>query len=76
MLWLRVPAKGRLTFAEQRNGLCRYPYGDPRDFENMRFCGEVADIGETYCEAHKKVCYQPRAVRVAHDKRVRKGVTG
>lgn len=48
------------TFAELAEGMCRYPYGDPRE-ANFAFCGRSAK--GAYCSGHVSICYVPLAPR-------------
>lgn len=63
-----------VSFMQLRVGSCRFPFGDPRDFEALRFCGAPSEPDQSFCPAHRAICYEPRSVRVAHDKRVSRGV--
>lgn len=46
----------RITMAEMTPTMCRYPHGDPKDWENFSFCGKpVADVGP-YCPEHRDLC--------------------
>jgi GcrA cell cycle regulator len=38
---------------------CRWPLGDPRDLNAMRFCGADHRDGKPYCERHCRIAYQP-----------------
>lgn len=42
-----------VTFFDAQPSHCRWPYGDPRDLETFRFCGEIA-IGQSYCCGHAR----------------------
>ncbi len=52
----------RVTIMELREGMCRWPIGDPTSPE-FRFCGARADIGSPYCDHHARIAYQPAADR-------------
>jgi hypothetical protein len=63
------PADG-IVFAEHRNGQCKWPLGDPRNFEQFRFCGAPAvdrfgkaDLIENYCPHHRSIAFVPRSQR-------------
>lgn len=43
------------SFAELSKGMCRYPYGDPRE-ANFAFCGRHA--AGTYCTGHHTIAYR------------------
>lgn len=49
---------GRVTLIDLRNGMCRWPIGDPRE-DSFHYCGADADIPSSYCVAHRKVAYLP-----------------
>lgn len=42
-----------VSFFDAQSCHCRWPYGDPRDLETFRFCGEPA-IGQSYCCGHAR----------------------
>lgn len=60
-----------VTIMELREGMCRWPIGDPTSAE-FRFCGARADIGVPYCSHHARIAYQPAADR----RRERKAANG
>jgi len=60
-----------VTIMELREGMCRWPIGDPTSAE-FRFCGARADIGVPYCTHHARIAYQPAADR----RRERKAANG
>lgn len=43
-----------VTFFDVRSCHCRWPYGDPRDLETFRFCGEAAPDDRPYCAGHTR----------------------
>ena len=53
-----VPMCEPVTIMELREGLCRWPLGDPTTPE-FRYCGGKAEIGVTYCPYHSRMAYQP-----------------
>ena len=57
-----LPSGEYATVLTLREGMCKWPIGDPADAE-FRFCGRRAKPGEAYCEAHAEVAYQPQAKR-------------
>ncbi|MCC5978743.1 MAG: GcrA cell cycle regulator [Salinarimonas sp.] len=61
----------RVTIMELREGMCRWPIGDPTSPE-FRFCGARSDIGSPYCDHHARIAYQPAADR----RRERKAASG
>jgi len=50
------------TVLTLREGMCKWPIGDPADTE-FRFCGRSTRPGGAYCEAHAQMAYQPQAKR-------------
>lgn len=57
-----VEAFGLLTIEGLEEGVCKFPYGDPRDLETFRYCG--VPVGkERYCGGHRRVMYAPRGTR-------------
>ncbi|MGY6628048.1 MAG: GcrA family cell cycle regulator [Oceanicaulis sp.] len=50
------------TVLTLREGMCKWPIGDPSDAE-FRFCGRSTRPGGAYCEAHAQMAYQPQAKR-------------
>ncbi len=53
-----VPISERVTIMELREGMCRWPLGDPAT-PDFRYCGGRSDITATYCAAHARMAYQP-----------------
>lgn len=60
----------RVTIMDLRDGMCRWPIGDPTSSE-FRFCGASAYTGVPYCEYHSQLAYQPSADRRREKKIVR-----
>jgi len=60
----------RVTIMDLRDGMCRWPIGDPTSSE-FRFCGASAYTGVPYCEYHSQMAYQPSADRRREKKIVR-----
>jgi len=58
----RLPNGEYATVLVLREGMCKWPIGDPTDAE-FRFCGRHAGTGNTYCEAHAQIAYQPQIRR-------------
>lgn len=52
-----APGK-RVDLLSLREGMCRWPIGDPDD-EEFGFCGRDTSEGSTYCEHHARIAYQP-----------------
>ncbi len=57
-----VPFSERVTIMELKEGMCRWPMGDPTKAE-FRFCGGKCAIGTPYCTHHARIAYQPAADR-------------
>jgi GcrA cell cycle regulator len=65
-----IPMSQRVTIMELKEGLCRWPMGDPAS-PDFRYCGaQGAGNGGPYCAYHSRVAYQPPADRRRHDRRV------
>jgi GcrA cell cycle regulator len=47
----------RVTIADLNPNMCKWPLGDPSDFDLFRYCG-LAATG-VYCRHHTKLAYQP-----------------
>ncbi len=56
------PPQEGLTIMDLREGMCRWPLGDPTRPE-FRYCGEHAMVGLPYCSHHAQIAYQPTAER-------------
>lgn len=48
----------RVTLMDLRESTCRWPLGDPAGQE-FRFCGARSSAGVPYCDAHRRLAYQP-----------------
>ena len=46
------------SFADIKDGLCRWPLGEPEDL-NFKFCGRKCAEGMVYCTEHHSLAYQP-----------------
>ena len=46
------------SFADIKDGLCRWPLGEPEDLD-FKFCGRKCDEGMIYCTEHHSLAYQP-----------------
>jgi hypothetical protein len=57
--WATLPGSRPVRLAELRGNMCRWPIGDPQQFETFRFCGCRRDLGATYCDAHNKMAFAP-----------------
>ncbi|CAJ0867394.1 hypothetical protein AMST5_01949 [freshwater sediment metagenome] len=51
-----VPSRRGITFAELREGRCKFPLGTINDPPEW-FCGEPAPIGSVYCERCQAKAY-------------------
>ncbi|WP_050752898.1 MULTISPECIES: GcrA family cell cycle regulator [unclassified Oceanicaulis] len=58
----KLPNGEYATVLTLREGMCKWPIGDPTDTE-FRFCGRHSGVGNAYCEAHAQLAYQPQAKR-------------
>ena len=57
-----IPMSRRITIMELREGVCRWPLGDPMHAD-FAYCGADCGGGKTYCEAHARVAFQPHGDR-------------
>jgi GcrA cell cycle regulator len=57
-----VPRLEGVTIMELREGVCRWPLGDPT-IPAFRYCGARAVEGLPYCPHHAQLAYQPVAER-------------
>ncbi len=57
-----APVAERVTIMDLREGMCRWPMGDPTSPE-FRFCGARSSAGAPYCQHHAQIAYQPAADR-------------
>lgn len=55
---LHIPLEERVSLVELKEGMCRWPIGDPTQ-EDFHFCGRSKVPGMPYCEFHARVAYQP-----------------
>lgn len=54
------PDNEPVTLLELRHDQCRWPLGDPRDFDTFRYCGAIKPEEEpSYCPHHARRAYQP-----------------
>jgi GcrA cell cycle regulator len=47
-----------MTFAQIKDGLCRWPLGEPEDLD-FKFCGRSSNKDKVYCSEHHELAYQP-----------------
>jgi GcrA cell cycle regulator len=57
-----VPQSEGVTIMELREGVCRWPLGDPTS-PDFRYCGARASEGLPYCAYHAQIAYQPATER-------------
>ena len=57
-----APPREGLTIMELREGMCRWPLGDPTRPE-FRYCGAHGVAGLPYCSLHAQIAYIPTAER-------------
>jgi GcrA cell cycle regulator len=56
------PQREGLTIMELREGMCRWPLGDPTT-PAFRYCGAQGLAGLPYCSHHAQIAYQPTTDR-------------
>jgi len=56
---LMIPLSRRISIMELREGLCKWPMGDPLD-GGFAYCGADSGVGKVYCDAHCRIAYQPQ----------------
>lgn len=54
-----VPMSKRISIMELREGVCRWPIGDPLQ-AGFAYCGGDCGAGRTYCEPHARLAFQPQ----------------
>ncbi|WP_036291537.1 GcrA family cell cycle regulator [Methylosinus sp. PW1] len=59
-------ASAGISILQLRNGLCRYPLGDPRA-EDFCYCG-APTRRPLYCEAHHAISFRPPEPRKSRGK--------
>jgi len=53
-----IPMTKRVSIMELREGVCRWPLGDPMSAD-FAFCGNDCSIAATYCTHHASIAFQP-----------------
>jgi GcrA cell cycle regulator len=53
-------ASKAVSFMELSETTCRWPVGDPKSIETIKFCGDNPLAGKPYCTRHCRMAYQPR----------------
>jgi GcrA cell cycle regulator len=59
-----LPASVPVRFMELRNSMCRWPIGDPHDFDSFRFCGCQRSSEAIYCETHMSLAFVPQRRKI------------
>ncbi|MCA0400065.1 MAG: GcrA cell cycle regulator [Proteobacteria bacterium] len=54
-----IPMSKRISIMELREGVCRWPMGDPLQAD-FAYCGADCGGGKTYCDAHARIAFQPQ----------------
>lgn len=63
--------EGCVTIAELKSHHCRWPFGEPRDFDAFRYCGAAKEPGAgPYCQFHFLAALTPEG-RARHEAKVR-----
>jgi GcrA cell cycle regulator len=57
-----VPMSRRVQIMELREGMCKWPIGDPMQADFV-YCGADCTFGTPYCTYHSTVAYQPALER-------------
>jgi GcrA cell cycle regulator len=57
-----VPMSRRVQIMELREGMCKWPMGDPMSAEFV-YCGGDCNFGTPYCTHHSAIAYQPAMER-------------
>ncbi len=57
-----IPMTRRVSIMELREGVCRWPLGDPLQ-SDFAFCGNDCGSGATYCGHHASIAFQPSSDR-------------
>lgn len=57
-----IPMSKRISIMELREGVCRWPLGDPLHGD-FAYCGADCGGGRTYCEPHSRMAFQPHGDR-------------
>ncbi len=57
-----VPMSRRVQIMELREGMCKWPIGDPMTVEFV-YCGADCTFGTPYCTYHSTIAYQPAVER-------------
>jgi hypothetical protein len=52
-----APVLVSVKFMQLRQGMCRWPIGDPQHFETFRFCGSACPPETSYCKTHNAIAH-------------------
>jgi hypothetical protein len=63
--WTTLPGTRPVRLSELRGDMCRWPIGDPQQYEAFRFCGCRRQLGDSYCAEHNKMAFAPAKTRAA-----------
>lgn len=59
---LNIPTALRVDLLDLREGMCRFPIGDPKE-PGFHFCGRRQEDGTSYCGHHDRITRQPAKPR-------------
>lgn len=74
--FIAIPMSPRVTIVDLNEAMCRWPLGDPSDFDAFRYCGCPAPGSSAYCAHHSKIAYQPIQDRRRERDRERRLIAG
>lgn len=57
--WKSLPGSKPVAFMDINSGMCRWPIGDPRQFDAFRFCGCACRSEARYCSVHEGIAAGP-----------------
>jgi hypothetical protein len=61
--WKPLLGSVPVRFMALRAGMCRWPIGDPHQFDKFRFCGCACSSEANYCRTHEKLALAPNRSR-------------
>jgi hypothetical protein len=67
--WNLLSSSVPVRLMSHRNGMCRWPIGDPHRLETFFFCGCACSLAASYCEIHEKMAatpYRPRTISLGN----------
>ncbi len=53
-----LPMVRRIDIMALRDGVCRWPLGDPRERDTFAYCGAECSSAHVYCTGHSRLAYQ------------------